>query len=112
MDQIKISAILYQEDSCWIAQGLEFDISAQASSLPDLHSLFMMKIATEIVISHDLGLEPLAGIPSAPDLFWRMFEEATMAVSSDSPPVRIEDGPLVPHIISSMKIGQMAAMAA
>ena len=112
MDQIKINVVLYQEDNWWIAQGLEFDISAQASSLHELHSLFAMKVVTEIVISQDLKIQPLEGIAPAPELFWQMFKEATMAVSADPPPVRIEDGPLAPHIISTMKIGQMAEMAA
>jgi len=112
MDQIKINVVLYQEDKWWIAQGLEFDISAQASSLPELHNLFAMKVATEIAISQDLKIQPLAGIAPAPDLFWQMFKEATMEVSAGATPVRIEDGPLAPHIISCMKIGQRAEMAA
>ncbi len=112
MDQIKISAILYQEDSWWIAQGLEFDITAQAPSLPELHDRFAMKVLAEVVISLDLNEQPLEGVPPAPDLFWQMFKDSKMAVSADPSPARIEDSPVVPHIIPYMKIGQRAAMAA
>ncbi len=78
---IEVRAVLYQEGDCWIAQGLEFDITAQAPSLPELHNRFAMKVASEVAISLDLKEQALEGIPSAPELFWRMLEEATMTVS-------------------------------
>ncbi len=110
--RIEISAVLYQEDTCWIAQGLDYDITAQAPSLPDLYNRFAMKIVSEIVISLDLKKQPLEGIPRAPELFWRMFEEATMTVSVEPPSVRIVDSEVAPQIIPHMKIGQRAGMAA
>lgn len=106
MDTIDISAVLYQEGGFWIAQGLEYDVTAQASSLPDLHEKFAMKIATEISISLDLGREPLEGVAPAPKFFWQMFSDAKITVSAEAPPVRVEDGARVPRIIPRMKVGQ------
>lgn len=111
-EKIEISVVLYQEGNCWIAQGLEYDITAQAFSLPELHQRFALKVAAEVVISIDLGKEPLQGLSPAPEVFWRMFEDAPMSVSAEPPPVRIEDGTIAPRIIPRMKIGSFAAAAA
>ena len=105
MESINISAILYQEGEHWIAQCLEFDITAQAPSLPDLQKVFAMKVAAEMSISLDLGKEPLTDLPPAPDFFWRMFAEATVTVSAESQPVRISDGARTPRINPRMKVG-------
>lgn len=109
MDIFEFSAILYQEDSHWIAQGLEFDITAQAPSLPELHKRFAMKIASEVAISLDLGKKPLENVGPAPEEFWRMFEGAKLTVDAESTPVRISDGAMTPRIIPHMKVGQLEA---
>lgn len=109
MDTIEISAVLYQEGDCWIAQGLEFDITAQAPSLQEVHQKFVTKVMTEVVISLDLQKNPLEDIREAPIEFWRMYKDAEMTVTAERPPIRITDGASAPRINSTMKIGQLAA---
>lgn len=107
--EIQISAVLYEDGDFWIAQGIEYDITAQALSLPELPRRFAIKVAAEIAISLDLGRKPLEGIGDAPAKFWRMYEQAYVGLSMESPTLKIAgDGP-VPRIIPRMKIGQLEA---
>jgi hypothetical protein len=109
MKPIEISTILYQEGECWIAQGLEYDITVQASSPTEVYNRFAVKVVTEMAISMDLHREPLEGIGKAPEHFWRMYEEAQMTVQAEPPNVRISDGDRTPQVIPKMKIGQPIA---
>lgn len=107
MKSIEINCLFYQEEDTWVAQGLEYDITAQASSLPEAHKKFFMKLIAEVVIAMDLGREPYFGLAPAPGQFWRLFDESKMAVTRDSPPVRIEDGgATVPAFLAQMKIAE------
>ena len=107
MNAVEISVILYQEDNHWIAQGLEYDITAQSPTLPELRERFAAKVAAEIAISMDLGREPLEGIDPAPRNFWRMFEDAKMTIEAEQPPFAIQGGFAAPRIVSRMKVGQL-----
>ena len=109
MNEIEISVILYQEDSHWIAQGLEHDITAQAPSLPELSERFAMKVLAEAAISMELGREPLQGIDPAPARFWRMFDDAKMDVTTEQPPLTIIGKANPPRFTPRLKIGQLAA---
>jgi hypothetical protein len=73
-DQFRVSVILYPEDGFWIAQGIEFDITARGRSPIEASERFSDKFATELVMSKELGDgEPLAGVGAAPQEFWFMY---------------------------------------
>lgn len=109
MNSIDINVVLYQEGSHWIAQGLEYDITAQAPSLPELRERFAVKVAAEVAISVELKREPLEGIDPAPAHFWRMFDKARMTVETESPPFALQGGAACPRIVPRMKVGQLEA---
>ncbi len=110
MQPIEISAVAYEEGGHWIVQGLEYDIIAQADSLPDAHDAFAIKILAEVGISLDLDREPLEGIEPAPTEFWTMFKGASMSVSAEMPPVRLSNHKVTPKVtIPRMKVGQRLA---
>lgn len=110
MQPIEISAVAYEEGGHWIVQGLEYDIIAQADSLPDAHDAFAIKILAEVGISLDLDREPLEGIEPAPTEFWTMFKDASMSVSAEMPPVRLSNHKVTPKVtIPRMKVGQRLA---
>lgn len=107
--EIALSVILYQEDGHWVAQGLEFDITAQGKSPPDAAKKFGCKVGAEIVMSLELGDEhPLCMLKPAPDHFWKMFEDSDMEVQAHTVPIRITEGP-APRIQPTMKIGERLA---
>jgi len=107
--EIQISAILYEDGGHWIAQGLEYDITAQATSLTDLPQRFAMKVVAEVAISLDLERKPLEGLGEAPTMFWRMFEKASVDLSIDAPLLKIAGDGLTPRIVPRMKLGQLQA---
>lgn len=108
LHEIEISAVLYQEGAYWIAQGLEYDITAQAQSLPDLKERFATKVAIEVGISLDLDRTPLEGIGRAPVRFWSMFKEATVTdVPTETPQLEtsgVTPLPKLPKITHTMKV--------
>ena len=111
---MEFSCLFYQEGNSWIAQCLEYDITAQAPSLLDAHERFIMKVVAEFVIAMDLKREPFHGLGPAPDEFWREFKESKMDLTADTPPFKIaNDVEMMPWFLSSMKIGQgpVAAVA-
>lgn len=110
MQPIEISAVAYAEGDRWIVQGLEYDITAQADSLPDAHDAFTIKVLAEVGISLDLDREPLDGIEPAPTEFWTMFKDASMSVSAEMSPVRLANNKVTPKVtIPRMKVGQRLA---
>ena len=77
---ININAIAYKEGDAWIAQGIEYDIVAQASDVISLPDAFTQAVLENICITEQLGRKPLQGIKSAPKHFHEMFEAAKVEV--------------------------------
>ncbi len=93
-DQFRVSVILYPEDGFWIAQGVEFDITARGRSPIEASERFSDKFAAEYVMSIEVGdSEPLAGVGAAPQEFWTMYKNATMRVVVDETSFRLAGGP-------------------
>lgn len=111
---VEINILIYPEGDTWIAQGLEYDVTAQALTLKELRDKFMMKIVAEFVIALDLEREPFYGVAAAPDRFWREFEEAESVVQKELPPFKIEgDNTFLPKFsMPSMRIAQKPVVAA
>ena len=108
--EIALSVILYQEDGHWVAQGLEFDITAQGKSPPDAAKKFGCKVGAELIMSLELEDDSLlSGVNPAPEQFWKMFRESEMEAQIERMPIRITEAPSAPRIQSRMKIGELLA---
>jgi hypothetical protein len=93
-DQFRVSVILYPEDGFWIAQGIEFDITARGRTPVEASERFNDKFGAELVISNELAdSEPLAGVGAAPQEFWAMYKKATMRVAVDETSFRLAGAP-------------------
>jgi hypothetical protein len=77
---ININAIAYREGEAWIAQGIEYDIVAQASDVISLPDAFTRAVMENILITEQLGRKPLEGIKPAPSHFHAMFDIAKIEV--------------------------------
>ena len=73
-------ALLSKESSgdhnFWVAQGLEYDIVAQAPTKAELHRRFCQTVASHIIASVEKGEEPLASLKrlgEAPPEFWKAY---------------------------------------
>jgi hypothetical protein len=85
----RVSAVLFQEGEWWSAQCLEYDIAAQAKTLPDLRYELQRVLISHVCVALELGREPFEGLGSAPQKFWEMFEGAKMRVESEDLPFRV-----------------------
>lgn len=82
MDKVEISVVAFQAGDYWCAQGLQYDIAAQAKTLPDLRHAFEKAVIGHMVVSEELGIEPLVGLGPAPSEYWKLYEAAEMNVEA------------------------------
>ncbi len=68
-----ISVLAFQEGEWWSAQCLQYDIAAQAKTLPDLFYELGRTLAGYYALAAKAGDAPFAGIGPAPKNFWDMF---------------------------------------
>jgi hypothetical protein len=72
---LKLNVVLFIECGCWVAQCLEHDIAAQASTIRDVKHLIIKTISAEAKLDANAGRRPLESVKPAPQRYWRMFEE-------------------------------------
>ena len=72
-----IRIVCLKEDEHWIAQCLEYDIVAQAKSLPKLHAAFALAFISHIAVREHTGQGLFEGVPKAPKKYYKLFEEGT-----------------------------------
>ena len=103
-DQFRVSVVLYPEDGFWIAQGVQFDITARGNTPIEASERFNDRFGAELVMSLELGdAEPLAGVGAAPQEFWEMYENARMRAAMDDTSMRLSDG-ATPHVHQEIRI--------
>lgn len=78
--QYKVDAVLFERDPGeWVAQCLQYDIGAQATSLSDLLQELQRSIINHRRIALENGLEPFACYSPAPQEYWDKWEQQTRA---------------------------------
>ncbi|MBI4270859.1 MAG: hypothetical protein HY615_11040 [Candidatus Rokubacteria bacterium] len=93
MDRYAVHVILFQEGERWSAQCLQYDIAAQAKTLPELRYEFERTMVGHLVVSKELGLEPFENLGSAPQRFWDMYLKSDLRVEPEKPlPFRVPSG--------------------
>ena len=98
-----------KKDGGWIAQGLEFDITAHGASPPEASRNFVSKVGAELVMSIELGDRPPFRRSYRSQKFWQMYTEADMEVGTERAPIRIVDDTPTPKLHTRMKIGELEA---
>lgn len=72
MDQPMLSVLFFREADRWVAQCLEYDISAQAKYLANLPREFRKVVYGHMEICAQVGAEPFVSLPRAPKRYWNM----------------------------------------
>ena len=95
---MKISVVLFERDPGeWVAQCLEYDIGAQARTLPDLLYELQRSIVGHVLICREHGTTPFECLPAAPDPYWDKWEQGRhAAISPPRVPFRIPG--TLPHV--------------
>lgn len=113
MDRYAISVLLFQEGERWSAQCLQYDIAAQAATLPELHYEIQRVLVGHMVVSKELGVDPFESLGAAPQKFWDMYLQSHLRVETESLPFRVprtldEPVPVPEFRIGSEQIPQPA----
>ena len=73
---LTLNVLLLKDDGAWSAQCLEHNIAAQGTTTNEAISELARTIVGELALRAKKGVEGLAGIPRAPDMYWKMFGES------------------------------------
>ena len=76
MTRSSIRVLLFQEKTGWIAQCLEYDISAQGNNMKDAMLTFRDIFVAQIARDMDRGIKPLSMKKQAPPWYWQRLKEA------------------------------------
>lgn len=104
---ITISAVLFQEGDWWSAQCLEYDIAAQAKTLPALYDELERVLAAHITVSLELDKEPFAGFNPAPKKFWDMYRDAKLWLEGDRLPFRLPKPTSIFPLMPDLRIAEL-----
>lgn len=68
-----IRAVIFQEGEWLCAQCLEYDLVAQAKTLPKLCRALQQLVLGHVAVRLRHGQQPFRDVPRAPDKYWTMF---------------------------------------
>ncbi len=74
--EFRISILLKKEGPCWVAQCLQHDVAGQGSTIQEAFYQVERALFGHMVYDLERGVEPLAKLKRAPDVYWRMFGRA------------------------------------
>ena len=84
--------LILKEEAVFVAQCLEYDITAQGQTVVEAQDAFVRVFAAQIAVALRHGEEPLAAFERAPDYYWERFNEAQRLAD----PIRIPDRVEIP----------------
>ena len=73
---LRINVVLVRDGDMWVAQGLEYDIAAQGTTIAETKNAFTRVLCSQVVLDLHHGDSPLAGFEPAPQEYWDRFRKA------------------------------------
>ena len=83
-----IRAVIFQEGEWLCAQCLEYDLVAQAKSLPQLVKALERLLVSHIAVRLRHKQQPFRDLPRAPAKYWTLFRRSRLALPA--PTFRVE----------------------
>jgi hypothetical protein len=71
-----VSVLIRQEGAVWVAQGLEYDITAQGKNIREAVERFEKVFVSQVFLDVRMNKQPLQGVKQAPREYWAQFEDA------------------------------------
>lgn len=78
--------LLLKENDRWVAQGLEYDITASGVSIAEAKAAFRRMVEAQVAGAEHDGIEPFEGIGPAPDFYHELAERAEPLKNPMPPP--------------------------
>ena len=88
-----MTVLFFREDAMWVAQGLEYDITAQGETLADAKAAFVASFVAQVAVALHHGEEPLADFGKAPQNYWDMLDIAEALADPIRVPGAVENIP-------------------
>lgn len=90
MSDYVVDVVLFERDPGeWVAQCLQYDIGAQAGTLPDLLYELQRSLVGHMVIAFENEIEPFVSLPAAPEEYWEKWKTAKATVQVEATPFRM-----------------------
>ena len=80
--EFAVSVLIFREENKWVAQGLEYDIAAQADSIPAVQLALAKAVLSQAAVNVEHGKEPFEDVPEAPSRYRVEFEKAQRLADS------------------------------
>lgn len=82
--EYKMDVVLFErEPGNWVAQCLQYDIGAQAESLPELVYEIQRSLVGHVVIALENDLDPFECLPAAPDEYRGKWEASRITIQTE-----------------------------
>jgi hypothetical protein len=72
-----LNVLFFKEQEFWVAQCLQFDVTAQGKTIPEARRSFERVLVAQIICDLEEKRPPLSSVPRAPTKFWQQFRKAS-----------------------------------
>lgn len=103
-----VSVLILREENRWVAQCLEYDIAAQADTIPGVKQAFSKAFVSQVAVNIRHGKKPLQDVPKAPQFYWQQFKNAELFADR---PEFTTPKPLIPEVNVVAKAKEMRIAA-
>ena len=83
-----MNVLIAHDRGVWIAQGIEYDLVAQAKSIDDLRSELIRVVDLHVKTAHRFGKEAFKSLPAGPESAKAAFDKAMKLDFEQSLPAR------------------------
>jgi len=84
----ELRLLIFRDCDWWVAQFLEYDIAAQARTLPDVQYEIQRALIGRIVIAKKLGIDPFENLAPAPAEYHQLFKDTSKTLRVELRPVK------------------------
>lgn len=84
----QLDLLIFKEADWWVAQCLNYDIAAQARTIPDVQYEIQRMLVGRIVMAEKLGIDPFEGVSPAPNMYFEMLKDANRTFELELKPVK------------------------
>lgn len=85
MNLPRLRVVVYKAEGWWIIHGLDYEFVTLARNLEDVPGEIRRWLSVLFAACLQLGVEPFNGYASAPQKYWRMYEQAQPLLPSELP---------------------------
>jgi hypothetical protein len=83
-----LNVLFFKEEGFWVAQCLQFDVTAQGETLPEARKSFERVLVAQILSDLQEKRQPLSSVPSAPAKFWQWYRSRAATTLVGRGPLR------------------------